>query len=181
VAQAGERFVMPDGSAYVVRRPAAETEGREVEMEFVLPSGCVPPPLHVHDSQVEAYEVLEGEFDVVIDGVWRTLRPGDTASVPVGASHTFRNRSGAPVRVRNWHRPALRFEAFIERTCATLRDDGVRRKRDPRVPLLLSHVMLAHEETLRVARRRERWPMRALGALGGLWLRARASRRRPPA
>jgi hypothetical protein len=47
--------------------------------------------------------------------------------------HTFRNRSGGVVRVRNWHRPAMRFEQFIERTCAVLRTADVKRKRDPRV------------------------------------------------
>src|SRR6201994_2547096 len=109
MAHAGDTFKMPDGSLYIVRRPAAESGGAVVEMEFVLPAGCVPPPPHVHRSQVEEYEVLEGSFEVVIDGEWRTLGPGDTAAVPVGALHTFRNRSGATVRVRNHHRPALRF------------------------------------------------------------------------
>lgn len=46
MATAGERFEMPDGSVYIVRRPAAETDGEWVEMEFVPPSGCVPPPTH---------------------------------------------------------------------------------------------------------------------------------------
>jgi hypothetical protein len=49
---------MPDGSVYVVRRPTAATDGAFVEMEFVLPAGCVPPPPHVHPHQVEDYEVL---------------------------------------------------------------------------------------------------------------------------
>jgi hypothetical protein len=44
VATPGERFKMPDGSVYIVRRPAAEADGESVEMEFVLPSGCIPPP-----------------------------------------------------------------------------------------------------------------------------------------
>ena len=56
MATAGERFKMP---VYIVRRPAAETDGESVEMEFVLPSGCVPPPPHIHPQQVEEYEVLE--------------------------------------------------------------------------------------------------------------------------
>jgi hypothetical protein len=131
-------------------------------MEFTLPPACVPPPPHVHREQVEEYEVLEGRFDVVIDGVWQTLGVGDRASVPVGAVHTFKNASGAVVRVRNRHRPALRFEEFIEKTSRTLQEAGVRRKRDPRVPLYLSMTMIEFEETLAVARRRERLPMRAL-------------------
>jgi mannose-6-phosphate isomerase-like protein (cupin superfamily) len=159
---------MPDGSAYIVLQPTAETGGEYVEMEFVLPSGCVPPPPHVHPHQVEEYLVLEGSFDVTVDGHWRTLGPGDSAAVPQGALHTFRNRSGAPVRVRNWHRPAMRFEGFIEQTASALRAARLTSKLDPRVYICLSMVMLQFGETLVPGRRRERIPMRALARLGRL-------------
>jgi mannose-6-phosphate isomerase-like protein (cupin superfamily) len=168
MATAGERFKMPDGSVYIVRRPAAETDGESVEMEFVLPSGCVPPPPHIHPRQEEEYEVLEGRFDVVVDGEWRTLAPGGSATVPIGALHTFRNRSGGVVRVRNWHRPAMRFEDFIERTCRTLQAAGVKRRRDPRAYLYLSMVMLEYDDTLVPGRRRERVPMEALALVARL-------------
>jgi quercetin dioxygenase-like cupin family protein len=162
LATRDERFKMPDGSVYIVRRPAADSDGAFVEMEFVLPPGCVPPPPHVHPHQVEDYEVLTGRLDVVVEGRWHTLAPGDSVSVPVGALHTFKNRSGETVRVRNHHRPAMRFEEFIERTCRTLRAAGVKRKRDPRVALYLSMVMLDFDETLVAGRARERVPMLAL-------------------
>jgi mannose-6-phosphate isomerase-like protein (cupin superfamily) len=168
MATVDERFEMPDGSVYIVRHPAAETGGAAVEMEFVLPSGCVPPPPHVHPHQVEEYEVLEGRFEVVIDGEWHTLAPGDSATVPLRALHTFRNRSGSVVRVRNWHRPAMRFEEFIERTCRTLQAAGIRRKRDPRLFLYLSQVMLEFDDTLVPGRRRERVPMQAMARLARL-------------
>jgi quercetin dioxygenase-like cupin family protein len=168
MATAGERFDMPDGSAYIVTRPSAETDGAYVEMEFVLPPGCVPPPPHVHPQQVEEYTVLEGSFEVVVDGTWSTLGPGQSASVPRGALHTFRNRSGAAVRVRNWHRPAMRFEEYIERTNQTLRTAGITSTRDPRVYMCLSKVMLKFEDTLAPGRRRERIPMRALAGLGDM-------------
>lgn len=160
---------MPDGSVYVVRRATAETDGEFVEMEFVLPPGCVPPPPHIHPRQVEEYEVLEGRFDVVVDGRWRTLAPGESASVPRGVPHTFRNRSGAVTRVRNWHRPAVRFEEFIERTSASLRAAGVNSKRDPRLFMCLSMVMLEFDDTLVPAGPRERLPMQALARLGRLF------------
>src|SRR5690348_14767050 len=47
LATKDEQFKMPDGSVYIVRRPAADSDGAFVEMEFVLPPGCVPPPPHV--------------------------------------------------------------------------------------------------------------------------------------
>jgi quercetin dioxygenase-like cupin family protein len=168
MATAGEHFKMPDGSVYIVRRPAAEAEGESLEMEFVLPPGCVPPPPHIHPHQVEEYEVLEGYFDLVVEGKWRTLAPGESATVPIGALHTFRNRSGGMVRVRNWHRPAMRFEDFIERTGRTLQAAGVKRKRDPRVYLYLSMVMLEFNDTLVPGRSRERVPMQALALLARL-------------
>lgn len=162
---AGDRFPMPDGSVYVVRSPSAASDGAYVEMDFILPSHCVPPPPHVHREQVEEYEVVEGALDVVIEGRWTTLRAGDRASVPVGAVHTFANRSGATVTVRNRHRPAKRFEDFIAETSRTLAAHGVTRRRDPRIPLLLSKVMLDYDETLAPARRREALPMRAMAAV----------------
>ena len=168
MARTGDHFKMPDSSVYVVRRSAAEAGGELAEMEFVLPRGCVPPPLHVHRAQIEEYEVIEGRFDVVIDGQWRSLGAGESASVPLGAVHTFKNRSGEAVRVRNWHRPAMRFEDFIERISRTLQAAGVKRKRDPRVPLYFSMVMLEFDDTLVPARKRERLPMQALARLAQL-------------
>jgi quercetin dioxygenase-like cupin family protein len=168
MATSGERFKMPDGSVYIVRRAAAETDGESVEMEFVLPARCVPPPPHIHPQQVEEYEVVEGCFDLVVEGDWCTLAPGESASVPIGALHTFRNHSGGVVRVRNWHWPAMRFEDFIERTCSTLHAAGVKRKRDPRVALYLSMVRLEFDDTLVPGRRRERVPMQALARIAQL-------------
>jgi quercetin dioxygenase-like cupin family protein len=168
VATADQRFDMADGSAYIVRRPTADTGGEFVEMEFVLPPGCVSPPPHVHPAQVEEYEVIEGDFEVMVDGRWSTLAPGESASVPIGVLHTFRNRSDRVVRVRNWHRPAMRFEEFIETMHRSLEAAGVKGKRDPRLFMCLSKVMLAFPETLAPARARDRVPMKAMAGLGSL-------------
>jgi quercetin dioxygenase-like cupin family protein len=168
VAKAGDRFEMPEGSVYIVRRPAAETGGEYVEMEFVLPPDCLPPPPHIHTNGVEEYEVIEGSFDVMVEGDWQTLGPGEAASVPKGAIHTFRNSSGEVVRVRNWHRPDMRFEEFIERMHTVLKEAGVKGRRDPRAFICLSSVMLSFPETLVAARRRDRIPMKTMAGLGRL-------------
>ena len=176
MADAGDRFDMPEGSSYIVRTPTAATAGEYVEMEFVLPHGCVPPPPHVHPEQIESYEVIDGEFEVMVDGQWQTLRPGESASVPQGTMHTFRNRSGGTVRVRNWHRPAKRFEEFIERMHSSLGQAGVKRSRDPRLFICLSAVILEYPETLVPARSRDRLPMELLALAGRLLDIPRGSR-----
>ena len=176
MAEAGERFDMPEGSSYIVRTPTDATGGEYVEMEFVLPDGCVPPPPHVHPDQIESYEVIEGTFEVMVDGEWMSLSPGESASVPRGVMQTFRNRSAETVRVRNWHRPAKHFEDFIERMHSALGEAGIRRRRDPRIFICLSAVMLEYPETLIPARTRDRVPMELLALLGRILNIPRGSR-----
>jgi len=167
MAKTGDRFEMIDGSVYAVTSAAADNDGEFVEMEFTLPAGSIAPPPHVHDGMVEEYEVIEGTFDVMVDGDWTTLGPGESASVPPDTLHTFKNRSGETVRVRNVHRPAARFEDYIEHICRLTREKGLG-KRDPRVPVYLSMLMLEYPETLAPSRSRERIPMKALAGLGRL-------------
>lgn len=160
---------MVDGSVYAVTKSTADTGGEYVEMEFTLPPGSVSPPPHVHTHLVEEYEVLEGPFEVMVEGEWRTPEPGDSVSVPHGALHTFKNRSDQVVRVRNVHRPAARFEDYIEHISRLLDARGIKSGRDPRVPLYLSMVMLEYPETLAPGRARERIPIRAMAGLGRLF------------
>ena len=112
--KAGDRYTMPDGlGEYLLVRSHEETGGEYVEMEWTLPPDAFAPPPHIHPTQAEEYEVLEGSFDVMVDGEWRTLTQGDSASVPPGTDHTFRMNSDKPVRVRNFHRPGGHFDSFI--------------------------------------------------------------------
>jgi len=166
VASAGDRFEMPDGSVYAVTSAAADNDGRFVGMEFTLPPGSVAPPPHVHHGMTEEYEVIQGSFDVMVGGEWTTLAPGQSASVPPDTLHTFKNRSGATVRVRNVHRPPARFEDYIEHICTLTRARGIKGARDPRLPIYLSMLMLEYPETLAPGRARERLLIRALAGLG---------------
>lgn len=168
MANSGDRFPLPDGSTYIVNRASSESDGESVEMEFVLPADCLPPPLHVHPHQVESYTVLEGTLDVVVEGTWVSLKPGDSASVPVGVEHTFRNSSGGLIRVRNWHEPAMQFEDFIQQMSERMIRAGIKSKRDPRALIYMSMAMTEFSETLRPARKRERIPMAVLARLGRL-------------
>jgi mannose-6-phosphate isomerase-like protein (cupin superfamily) len=169
LAKTGDRFEMPDGSVYEVTSAAADSGGEFVEMEFTLPPGSVAPPPHVHPRSVEEYEIVEGTLDVMIAGDWRSLTDGESAVVATGALHTFKNRSGAPVRVRNVHRPAARFEDYIEHIYRLTRARGITGAKDLRAPIYLSMLMLEHLETLAPGRRRERIGMKALAGVGRLF------------
>ena len=168
MANTGNRFEMVDGSVYEVTAAAADSGGEFVEMQFTLPPGSVSPPPHVHHGLTEEYEVIEGAFDVMSGGAWTTLAPGGSASIPPETLHTFKNRSGALVRVRNVHRPAARFEDYIEHIYRLMRARGIKRPRDPRLPIYLSMLMLEYPETLAPERARERVGLKALAGLGRL-------------
>lgn len=168
MAKSGDRFEMVDGSVYAVTKAATDTGGEYVEMEFTLPPKSISPPPHVHAELTEEYVVTEGALDVMIEGEWQTLTPGQSASVPPGALHTFKNRTSGTVRTRNVHRPPARFEDYIEHIHDLLEARGITSARDPRVPIYLSMVMLQYPDTLAPGRAPERIGIKAMAGLGRL-------------
>jgi hypothetical protein len=164
MGQAGDTYEMPDGSRFVLRTPTAAANGEYVEFEWIFPAGTFAPPPHIHPAQSESYEVLEGELEVMVDGEWRTLREGESATVPPGVNHTFAPPK-APVRVRNFHRPALGFEPFIEEMSRVCEEKNIRGTGDPRLRIYLAQIWRGYPETLQATRRRDRIGMRvAAGA-----------------
>src|SRR5436190_13729997 len=88
-------------------------EPEVLEMEASYGGATGPPPSHLHPSQDERFEVLEGTMRTVIDGVSRSYDVGGTFAVPAGTPHQV-NAEG-PARVRWEVRPALRTAEFFER------------------------------------------------------------------
>jgi mannose-6-phosphate isomerase-like protein (cupin superfamily) len=106
-----------DGSEYrVLERPSGP--GDAVVMEFRLPDRCYSPPPHVHPHNVEVFEVLEGEVELLLGSEWRTVRAGESVTVPRGERHTFRNHSGEVAAFRNVHDPHHDFEAYLRKLTA---------------------------------------------------------------
>ncbi|HET9161850.1 MAG TPA: cupin domain-containing protein [Solirubrobacterales bacterium] len=159
---------MPDGSIYEVTEATLEGDDRSVGMNFILPSGAVAPPPHRHPTQEETFMVVDGPFELMVDGRWRTLATGETTSVSAGTVHTFRNRSGRTVIVHSTHAPAGRFEQFIEHVSKLLPARGVKSGKDPRVPIYLSMVLLEYGDTLQPGRPRERFAISLMASLGRL-------------
>jgi mannose-6-phosphate isomerase-like protein (cupin superfamily) len=106
-----------DGSEYrVLERPSGP--GDAVIMEFRLPDRRGAPLPHVHPHSVEVFEVLEGEVGLLRGSEWRTVRAGESVTVPRGERHTFRNHSGEIAVIRNVHDPHHDFEAYLRKLTA---------------------------------------------------------------
>lgn len=72
-----------------------ELTGADTEGAFCLltdhpqPGWALPPHRHEHES--ETMYVIEGEFEVTVDGDTRRLGPGEVAHVPRGVTHSGRS------------------------------------------------------------------------------------------
>ncbi len=76
------------GDKIVVKTAGSETDGRFSLLEFHTPKDVGPPP-HSHAWR-EAYWVIEGEVEFIIDGKSQMLTPGSWVVVPGGTVHSSR-------------------------------------------------------------------------------------------
>ena len=138
---------MPDGSTFeFVERPANPETG-DLVMEFGLEPDCPAPPPHVHTGgQTEIFECVEGSFELLVGKEWRKLVPGEKIEVEPGTRHTFRNRSGARVKVRNVHSPAHSFENYMRRLHAVVTAAGG--ARSPKVAIAIAQLWRDHPDTI---------------------------------
>jgi mannose-6-phosphate isomerase-like protein (cupin superfamily) len=101
------------GELLTLKVPSRRTGGAYSLFEVVTQPGSGPPP-HVQHREDEAFYVLEGEYEFLVDG--NTLRAwtGSLVYVPKGALHAHRNVGGMPGRMLATHTPGDLYELFFE-------------------------------------------------------------------
>ena len=83
-----------------------------LEMEAIYGGTGQMPPLHLHPSQDERFEVLEGTLRAVIEGQELVYEAGASFEVPAGTVHQM--TADPPARMRWEVRPALRTAELFE-------------------------------------------------------------------
>ena len=73
----------------------------------LLPPGTFVPP-HIHPAQDEFIYMLEGKFDLVLDGQSSTATAGDLIRLPRGLPHGLFNNSQANITCLFWVAPTRR-------------------------------------------------------------------------
>jgi quercetin dioxygenase-like cupin family protein len=82
--------------------------------DTLFPPGTFVPP-HIHPDQDEFIRVLDGSFDLWVDGADLTASAGDLIRLPRGSKHGIFNRSSANTRALFWVAPALRlYDLFVQ-------------------------------------------------------------------
>jgi quercetin dioxygenase-like cupin family protein len=143
----------PIGATFHVRKTAEDTNGRSLEMEWVLSPRSGGTPIHIHPSATESYEVLEGELELYVDGKWKRLSVGENASVGPGVPHTFRYPRDTRARIYNTHAPAMRFGEYFESIHRVVTSGAVRPNRmTPKAVLYLSMLMISFDDEIRSVR-----------------------------
>jgi mannose-6-phosphate isomerase-like protein (cupin superfamily) len=157
VSRSGEReldFRPGMDMTWEITRSTADTAGELFEATNWVAAHMGGPPVHVHPSAEESYEVIEGALDVFVDGKWSTLRAGETATVPAGVPHTLRNASAEPVRLVNIHRPAMQFEPFFREMHALIRAGKIKRlpPKDPRSAIYAAMLFGRYPDEMRTTK-----------------------------
>jgi quercetin dioxygenase-like cupin family protein len=88
-------------------------EPEQLVMEATYSGEAPMPPAHLHPSQAERFEVLEGSIRTKIGDEERVYEPGEAFEVPAGTPHQM--GAEQPSRMRWEVRPALRTAEFFER------------------------------------------------------------------
>lgn len=77
-----------------------------------LPKGTFVPP-HIHPHQDEFIYVLEGRFDLLLDGREHYAEPGDLICLPKGVPHGIFNKTEDTLKCLFWVAPSRRlFDLF---------------------------------------------------------------------
>jgi quercetin dioxygenase-like cupin family protein len=100
------------GIPMVIRIHGRDTGGVVSAVESYDVPGGGPPP-HIHRREDETFQVLEGEYEFIVDGKSFVARKGATIFAPRGIPHTYRYLGQAPGRLMCVITPAG-FEGFFE-------------------------------------------------------------------
>jgi quercetin dioxygenase-like cupin family protein len=82
--------------------------------DTLFPPGTFVPP-HFHPDQDEFIRVLEGDFDLWLDGADLKATAGDLIRMPMGSKHGIFNHSKTPTRALFWVAPSRKlYELFTQ-------------------------------------------------------------------
>ncbi|MBR0674126.1 cupin domain-containing protein [Roseomonas soli] len=85
------------GVRYDILLTAAESGGSVGVFKDTVPPG-EGPPLHLHQREDEVFHILEGRFRLWCGDRRWDVGPGETALLPRGVPHTYRNIGDGPGR-----------------------------------------------------------------------------------
>jgi len=97
IPKAGDRLWVV-GDLYTFKATGAETGGAYTAVEIPVSPGN-GTPVHRHSREDEAFYVIEGEVQFVVDGCSFVAAAGALVHAGRGTEHAYANRSSVPARM----------------------------------------------------------------------------------
>ncbi len=98
------------GQTYTLKQDSAHS----MAWHAVFPPGTFVPP-HIHPTQDEFIYMLDGRFDLWLDGQDKVATAGDLVRMPMNRPHGIFNRSDSVVRCLFWVTPRRSLRTLFER------------------------------------------------------------------
>lgn len=100
----------------------SETMGKYCLVECLVPLGAGAPPNH-HAGETEAFYILDGQIEFVVDGKEFVATAGEFVPVPDGAVHAFQAVGDKPARILILNAPGEMHDAFFTGIGTALPED----------------------------------------------------------
>ena len=139
------------------------TERRELlEIESSNPPSQIREPVHVHPVQESGARVTSGSLRFSVEGIERTVHPGESITIPANTPHRFWNDGVDDAHAVQSFRPALRTREFFETLFALARDGKLD---DKGMPSLLQLAVMIPEFSQEIRTTSPPWPVQQAVAL----------------
>ena len=143
MAQAGDEIVNPrTGQRMVFLQTAKETNGGLLRNESFNPPAADAEPEHTHPFQESGAEVISGSVRFRVGAEERSLKAGESITIPANTPHFFWNDGDEEAHFIGWFRPALKIERFFESFFGLAQDGKLNEKGLP--SMLQLAVMVPH-------------------------------------
>ncbi len=125
-------------------RTSEQTGGAIAEMDLELSPAAFLAAEHIHRSQEEKFQVLDGHILLRRGGEESISGPGESVVVPPGTPHSWAPQGGAGARVRLTFTPGAGIEQFFDEFFRLAREGRVNEKGMPSLPIT-ARLGLAHD------------------------------------
>ena len=89
-----------------ITRSTEDTSGELFEATNWIEPGMAAPPVHVHPSAEESYEVVDGAIEVFMDGSWSRVGPARRRPCPRESRIRYARPATGTTRILNIRRSA---------------------------------------------------------------------------
>ncbi len=111
------RKMMVIGQEITLKLASSETGGDYYVFEALSPPGAAVPP-HVHQHEDEILQIIQGEYEIFLDGKTHKARRGAVINFPRFVPHGFTNIGKELGRALFTVTPGANFEKFFEELSA---------------------------------------------------------------